>query len=190
MEAALRMMRFCWEQFGGPFSATILHKAGLNHFYHFPTSTNQDGSHPAAGYIPAIYELTDDEALVIEIELGNALYWSVVLSDVWLQAADYVYRQSTLNGAQAATDADGKVRLVISARDPGVQNWLDPVGNLRGMVLLRWYYTDRFTVPTIMRVKLAQLPTVLPRDTRRITAADRVHQLQQRARAALGRFGY
>ena len=66
-------------------------------------------------------------------------YWNVQLNDELWNAIEFVYRQSSLNGHQARLDADGRFRAVISLEDPGVQNWLDPVGTTRGMLIGRWY---------------------------------------------------
>ena len=109
---------------------------------------------------------------------------------MWLQAADFVNRQSTLNGAQVQPDDDGLIRVVIAASDPGVPNWLDPGDNLTGMVLLRWYFAERFEVPTIRRVKLDHLREHLPSTTRTVSPAVRSEQLERRRRAVLARYGY
>jgi hypothetical protein len=71
-----------------------------------------------------------------------------------------------------------------------VPNWLDPAGNLTGMVLLRWYFAERFEVPTIRRVKLDRLREHLPSTTRTVTPAARSEQLERRRRAVLARYGY
>ncbi len=190
MAAALLRVRFCYETFSAPFTQSVMKAAGTNAFHHVNTTSSNDGSHPDAGYVPAVYELAADEALVIEFRQVKARYWNLVLSDVWLQAADFVNRQSTLNGAQVQLDDDELIRVVIAASDPGVQNWLDPGGNLTGMVLLRWYFAERFEVPTIRRVKLDRLREHLPSTTRTVSPAARSEQLERRRRAVLARYGY
>ena len=60
-----------------------------------------------------------DEALLIEVEPPEALYWSVALGNYWWETIDYANHQSSLNGFQAVLDDDGVFRAVVSRRDPG-----------------------------------------------------------------------
>jgi hypothetical protein len=75
--------------------------------------------------------------------------WSLQLADPWWQTTDDAYHHSFVNGHQAHIDADGKVRMVIAARDPGVPNWLDTVDNLTGVALWRWYLAERYPTPSV-----------------------------------------
>ena len=88
-------------------------------------------------------------------------------------------------------DADGRMRLVISLRDPGVANWLDPGGFAEGYIFMRWQGLPApltaDEAPTAQLLKLEELPTVLPPQTRRVDAAARAAQLAQRARAPIRR---
>lgn len=85
------------------------------------------------------YRLSDGEAWVISIDLLGARYLGVQLCDMWMLSYDYRQRASSLNHRQALADADGRVRLVVSAADPGVHNWLDGSGHDLGTILLRWH---------------------------------------------------
>ena len=102
------------------------------------------------------------------------------LNDELWNAVEFIYRQSSLNGHQAALDSDGRFRAVISLEDPGVPNWLDPVGTLQGMIIGRWYQADRLPIPTLKTVPVAQLRHHLPPDTPAVSAAQRAQQLGKR----------
>lgn len=191
LDAARRMMRFALDTYCGPFTSHVLGKGGINHFFVEDTSADDDGrSNPSALYLPAVYDIADDEALIIELTIGDARYWSVQLGDVWLQATDWVYRQSSLNGHYARPDADGKTRVVLAARDPGVANWLDVGPHLKGVAVVRAYFVEDFAPPLTVRVPLRELAGHLPDDTATVTADTRAEALYQRSRAALRRYGY
>lgn len=136
-------------------------------------------------YWPAVFQLDNDEALIIETEMPKRLpYWNIQLNDPLFNAIEYVYRLSSLNGATARIGADGKLRAVIALTDPGVPNWLDPSGFNEGTIYGRWYDTDTHPTPTLTRVKLAELRKHLPADTPHVTPAQRAEELRIRIRAA------
>ena len=100
------------------------------------------------------WQLDDDEALLIEVEPPDALYWSVALGNYWWETIDYANHQSSLNGFQAVLDDDGMFRAVASGRDPGVANWLDTAGHERGPMIFRWLRADSHPVPATRVVPL------------------------------------
>jgi hypothetical protein len=135
-------------------------------------------------YIPAVYEFEDDEALIVETELPTVRrYWNFQLNDPYFNAVEYVYRLSSTNGHFAKVSSDGKFRGVISLKDPGVPNWLDPAGFRQGTIYGRWYDCDSHPLPTLKRVKFSELRDHLPADTPRVTPEERVEELRQRVRA-------
>jgi len=139
------------------------------------------GALPVQVYWQGVYDLKEDEALILETELPkNVRYWNVQINDGLWNAAEYVYRQSSLNGHQARLDADGKFRAVIAARDPGVPNWLDTCRYLQGTLVGRWYAADSHPLPTLMRVPLANVRQHLP-PTPAISTAERAAQIRARA---------
>jgi len=168
----------------------ILQEAGgVNAFYVAPMqSSNNVGGNPRAGYMQMMYDIKAGEALIIEVDVPQARYWSAHLMDMWWQTTDYAYHHSSLNGHQARVDADGKVRIVLSIEDPGVPNWLDPVDNSHGIVQWRWYLTDRHPTPVVRSVPLAELGRHLPERTPSVTLAER--QLDVQARTAFVRRNY
>ena len=136
-------------------------------------------------YWPAVFQLDDDEALIIETPMPASVpYWNIQLNDPHFNAVEYVYRISSINGSTATISSDGKLRAVIAMTDPGVPNWLDPAGYNEGTLYGRWYDADTLPIPEIKRVKLADLRAYLPGDTPAVTPAERAEQLRARVRAA------
>lgn len=155
-------------------------KVGINHF----DPVNLPGLDRQV-YWPAVFELEEDEALIIETELPERRpYWNIQLNDPYFNAVEYVYRFSSFNGATAKISVDGKLRAVIALTDPGVPNWLDPAGFRQGTIYGRWYDCDSNPTPVIKRVKLAELRMHLPGDTPIVTAEERAEELRIRVRAA------
>ena len=152
--------------------------------FHF-TGFTEFGGVKAQVYWEAIYDFAEDEALILESDLPDeARYWNVQLNDSIWNTIEYVYRQSSLNGAQAKIDGDGKFRAVIAASDPGVANWLDTQGRTLGTVVGRWYQCSSHPEPVLKKVKLADLAAHLPADTSRVSAEERRLALLERSRGA------
>lgn len=132
-------------------------------------------------YWQGYFDLAPGEAIILETELpAQRRYWNVQLNDELWNAVEFIYRQSSLNGHQARIDSDGRFRAVISLQDPGVHNWLDPGGTLRGMLIGRWLGCSSYPVPTLTRVPLSELRRHLPTDTPTITAEERAAQMRAR----------
>jgi len=119
------------------------------------------------------FQLGDDEALVVDCDMPDARYWSFQLCDTWFRSLDYANHQTSLNAAQARRDADGRVRIVVAHRDPGVANWLDTTGLLEGVFQYRFIWTRTTPQPVAQLVPLDRLRDVLPASTHRTTAAER-----------------
>ena len=64
---------------------------------------------------------------------------------------------------EVTREADGKVRFVIAHQYPGVPNWLDPMGNDRGYMTLRWLDArgESVPIPVVTRVALSELAGAL-----------------------------
>ena len=89
-------------------------------------------------YMIGTFRLALDEALVIELEPPATRYWSVTLENIWHECIDPRRRRSSITNTAAVADADGKVRIVAAATDPGVDNWIDTGSRQRGFVTVRW----------------------------------------------------
>lgn len=157
-----------------------LHDRGaVNEFV--PEKWTGAGGIAAQMYYQTLFSIEEDEALILETTLPQSVtYWSAQLVDPLYRGIDFVFRQSALNGKQVHVDADGRIRLVLSLVDPGVQNWLDPAGWRRGGIMWRWM-ANSHPMPTTKRVKLAELRRNLPDDTPRMNSAERSASLSARA---------
>ncbi|WP_449472755.1 DUF1214 domain-containing protein [Sphingobium chungangianum] len=132
-------------------------------------------------YYEGAYDLTDDEALITEVQIPKEVdYWSLILTNELYETTDWYHNQSSLNAAQAVVDGDGYFRAVISARDPGVHNWLDTSGYASGAVQGRWFNTDERPTPTMKKVKWAEVRSHLPADTVLVTPDARAEAIRER----------
>jgi hypothetical protein len=115
------------------------------------------------------YELGDDEAMIVTVPAagaGTAPYQGIQLGSMWYVSLDYINHQTSLTADQARIDPDGKMRFVISERDPGVVNWLERTGHRRGYVQIRWQGLTRDLTPAdgpaVSVVPLAEVTGRLP----------------------------
>jgi hypothetical protein len=134
------------------------------------------------------WKIGPDEALIIEVTPPEGLYWSYSLGNLWWETIDYGNRQSSLNGYQAVTDGDGKVRVVVAHQDPGLANWLDTAGHSQGPIILRCVRTETAPVPTTKVVLFDRLADELPADTKWVSSSERAAAIEIRRRAVSRRF--
>lgn len=114
-------------------------------------------------YFHGSVQLTDTEALLVEAAIApDAEYWSVQLMDTFYNALDFRVRQSSLNGACSGPDADGMVRICVSQRDPGVENWLDMSGYERVGLRFRVIQQQQPLIRSRV-VQLAEIPRLVSR---------------------------
>src|SRR5262249_51767471 len=114
-------------------------------------------------------EVGDGEGMIGAVAAagrGVAPYQGIQLGSMWYISLDYINHQTSLTADQARTDPDGKLRFVISERDPGVANWLECTGHRRGYVQIRWQRLSRDLLPgdgpQIEVAAFADLPRLLP----------------------------
>ena len=139
-------------------------------------------------YYETVFELADDEALIIESPVPEVCpYRSLILTNEIYETIDWINNHSCLNGAQAQPDSDGQLRFVISARDPGVKNWLDTAGHPTGAIQGRWTNCDSQPFPSIRKVALADVVKELPADTAMVTPEQRDQIVRERRAAYLQR---
>jgi hypothetical protein len=139
------------------------------------------GGVTSQAYYEGIYDLSEDEALVLEAPMPDkARYWGIQLADEVFFSIDYMHRQSSLNGATAHVDSDGVIRVVLSASDPGIQNWLDITDYPRGIIMWRWTQCSDYPVPTVKKVRFDDLQKHLAADTPAFSAEDRREQMRRR----------
>ena len=136
-------------------------------------------------YYDGIYQIDDDEALIVETVLPKQVrYWQMLVADDRFCTVDWFNRQSSINDKTARLDTDGKLRAVISRGDPGVPNWLDKANNVWGVIQMRFNKASDAPDPVVTRVKLADVRKHLPADTPVVTPEERRRHLAARREAA------
>lgn len=132
-------------------------------------------------YFETVFELAEDEALIIESDLPElSHYWNIqVIDGLWNQV-DVLYRNSSLNGRTARISEDGKLRAVLCGSDPGFANWLDTGGHRFGMLIGRWYRCSSHPTPEVTKAKIADLADHLDGSTPHISAAERAVEMRER----------
>ncbi len=139
-------------------------------------------------YYEGVYALADDEALIIESPVpAKCDYRSLILTNEIYETTDWVNNHSALNDTQAKPDADGKLRIVVSARDPGIANWMDTAGHPSGIIQGRWTGCDSQPIPEVRKVKLADVARLLPKDTPHVSPEQRQTIIRERRRALMER---
>jgi hypothetical protein len=77
-------------------------------------------------------------------------------------------------------DGDGKVRLILSHDDPGFHNWMDTQGFESGNVTYRILLSESRATLRTQVVKRADLASVLPLDSVKVSPEQRAQQLRER----------
>jgi hypothetical protein len=137
-------------------------------------------------YAGGVYELAQDEALIVESRIPvEPMYIGFHLSNFWGESFDYANHITSLNGFQSERDPDGAIRYVIAHRDPGAPNWLDTTGHPEGYMAPRWAYFEKPPQeqwPTIRatKVRFDEIWTHLPPGTRRVSSEQRREQIRIR----------
>lgn len=103
-----------------------------------PFDTGPLGGVPGRWMARVNFELGPDEALLVRTWPMEGNYQGIQLADMWFSSLEYANRQTSLTADQAYRSQDGSYWFAVSARDPGVQNWLDTMGRRKGVILLRF----------------------------------------------------
>lgn len=135
-------------------------------------------------YYEGVYDLADNEALIIEAtHPTECLYRSTILTTELYQTTDSYNNHSSLNDFQSQPDKDGVLRMVVSAKDPGVPNWLDTAGHPLGVIQGRWTDCNSRPIPSTKKVLLEEVRDHLPADTPVVSAEERQEIIRERRAA-------
>ena len=137
----------------------------------------------AARYEFCFWDLEPDEALIIESDRPAARYWSFQLYMMGtFEPVDLYEAISSRNHRQTTVSDDGRVRVVVSATDPGVPNWLDTRGRGNGLCTLRWFWPDDDSRPAVATTKVAvdEVAGLMPAGTSTVSPAERAAELEAR----------
>lgn len=141
------------------------------------------------------FKLADDEALIVDVKLGGARYFTIPVSNIWGVTGDYRKATSTFNHTQTDANPDGTFTYVVSPADPGIYNWISTNGWHEGDLTLRWQ--ELANAPgqgegpgvSTRLVKLSELAEILPAHVKRVTPAERAAQIADRMRYPVGLWG-
>jgi hypothetical protein len=101
---------------------------------------------------------------------------------------DYLYRHVSYTPSRTAVDADGKIRLVLTAEDPGYANWIDNQGYTAGMLTFRNVHSRSAPELKTKVVKAADLAKHMPADASRSGPEERKAELWARFDAIRRRY--
>jgi hypothetical protein len=105
------------------------------------------------------WEKRADEALVLEFTPPPCEYWNFQLCNIWQENLDtFEDGNGWISNYRHTAEADGRVRVVIAERDPGIGgNWIDSFGHERGIWGLRFVLTEHTAPVHLWRLPLAEL---------------------------------
>ncbi len=122
-----------------------------------------------------------DEALLIEVTPPRRFqFWNIEFNNFWMETVDYRYLFSGLNSQLAVLEEDGSLRVAVAHTDPGLANLIETGGHCEGHIVVRWMQADSSPRPDARLIKLADLPSVVPPNTRRVTPEQRLEQRRLR----------
>ena len=114
-----------------------------------------------------------DEALVLEFTPPACEYWNFQLCNIWQENLDtYEDGNGWVNNYRFTAQPDGRVRIVIAERDPGIGgNWVNSFGHEKGLWGLRLVRTEETVPVNLWRLPLDHLES---RGAGALIAADAV----------------
>ncbi|MDE2436206.1 MAG: hypothetical protein KGM49_08105, partial [Sphingomonadales bacterium] len=147
------LVRNWWQGSQGNFSAR------LNRLDYSRAQYLSNGGVPDRHVAFGGWEKMADEALVLEFTPPPCEYWNFQLCNVWQENLDtFEDGNGWINNHRHVTEADGRVRVVIAERDPGLGgNWIDSYGHERGIWGLRFVQTETTAPVRLWRVPLEAL---------------------------------
>lgn len=108
-------------------------------------------------YQMAYYELGDGEALVIDFDPPDSVYWNLTSATIWHESHRYLTDPVSLTSSEVARRDDGSVRFVLARSDPGQANWLKTFGHARGFLILRIVGVEQHPLPRVRKLPAAEL---------------------------------
>jgi hypothetical protein len=113
---------------------------------------------PGIYYQRGAWKLEPGQALVLEATAVNARYFNIQLYSRYLNSLDHRHRCVSLTGKRIKMEQDHTFRLVLSAENPGVSNWLDTEGRPFGMFIIRWLQPEE--TPPLPKVRVMEVNTL------------------------------
>ena len=131
--------------------------------------------------------LQTDEALILEFDSFDG-FWMITSEALFGNSMDYMYRHVSYTPSRTAVDADGKIRLVLTANDPGYSNWIDNQGYTSGIINYRNVGSRHAPDLRTKVVKAADLAQHMPAGSKMSSKAERVEEMRARFDAIRRRY--
>lgn len=97
---------------------------------------------PDHWYLFCNFDLKPGEALLIDLKPPKCLWWGLYGTNRYMQTYEYADGgRNLVDIGNAVIDDDGIARIVVSAEDPGIANWICTQGHLTGTLCIRWTIT-------------------------------------------------
>lgn len=147
------LVRNWWQGTQGNFSAK------LNRLDYSRAQYLSNGGVPDRHVAFGGWHKAPDEALVLEFTPPPCEYWNFQLCNIWQENLDtYEDGNGWISNYRHVTQADGRVRVIISERDPGLGgNWINSFGHEKGIWGLRLVRTEQTVPVALWRLPLAAL---------------------------------
>jgi hypothetical protein len=140
-------------------------------------------------YFQARYNVRTDEALVVEWQVPKQCkFWSFALYNDYWQVLNYGNRQIHLNSSMVDVDENNVARIIVSHKDPRVQNWIDLDGHNTGILMGRAKICGEATVPKLTAMPFASLERKALVGMKSVTEDERKQQLVIRREHYLHRY--
>lgn len=129
------------------------------------------GGDPNYAYFWGGFKIEEGEALLIHFpEVPRCDNWSLCLYNHWLESLDYTQGLININKRLAQLNNDGSLTIVVAHEDPGMGNWMQPLGHRQGAIMSRWINPETVVEPLTELVRLNKIDRSLHR--RRWTTAN------------------
>jgi hypothetical protein len=125
-----------------------------------PAVSNAAGGDASIIYHHSYWKLAQEEALVIAFKPPDCDTWNFQLNNYWMESLDYRYFPISVNKHSAQLSDDGHVRIVVSAVNPGVPNWLDTCSHTEGTMCLRWYRLRNGAQPVVPECNVVMIKDI------------------------------
>ena len=107
--------------------------------FSFKIDRDTDGALRNQIYVLGHFSLpSEDHCILLQISLSGANYFIAPITNIWGTTNNIVNRNGSLNNNQAKSNVDGTYTFILSLKDPGIYNWLDPCDMSEGILTLRW----------------------------------------------------
>ncbi|MGE0387442.1 MAG: DUF1214 domain-containing protein [Gammaproteobacteria bacterium] len=133
------------------------------------------------------WKLAPEEAIVFEFDWYDG-FFMITNEGMFGNSMDFLYRNVSYTPSRTAVDPDGKVRFVLSHRDPGYHNWIDTQAYETGHLTFRNVMTRGTPELRTRVVKFDELQGAMHAGSRRVSAQERTALLWERFNALRRRY--